>query len=203
MRVHRASGNDIPLAVLNNQSLNQVFVGGQLLSNPNFDNGTTGWTIGGAGATLTVNDGIATFTTLNASNGIGHALITTTPSQTTTNSYLVYIKYKPLSLSFGSVGYFNGSTNISVRNANTFTLNTWHEFSYIYTSGANGRTVLSNVIYSNSTTNTSHEIDYIYLYNLTSLGIATLTKSQLDYLFQVWQFNNLNALVARQFIQEA
>jgi hypothetical protein len=47
------------------------------------------------------------------------------------------------------------------------------------------------------------QYEFIYLYNLTSLGLASLTKAQLDYLFTVWQFNNANAVVARQFIQTA
>jgi hypothetical protein len=53
------------------------------------------------------------------------------------------------------------------------------------------------------TSGQSLQVDSVVAINLTSLGIATLTKSQLDYLYQVWQFNTLNALVARQFIQEA
>jgi hypothetical protein len=76
--------------------------------------------------------------------------------------------------------------NISVTLAGNVLIGIGHNYSS--TANANGAVM---------------EVDYAYAYNLTSLGIATLTKSQLDYLFQVWQFNQVNALVARQFIQEA
>jgi hypothetical protein len=196
MRVHRASGNDIPLAVLNNQSLNQVFVGGQLVTNGDFSNGTTGWT---------TNDG-----TLSVVNG--NLLLSNSVTQfprvqsslSITSGSVLYgiIRHKSLItntlISGISLRYTSGSTGI----VESLTNNIWTSTSDIITLSNNVNAIWL-INYQNSVISSSYEVDYVYLINLTSLGLTSLTQSQLDYLFQVWQFNQVNALVARQFIQEA
>jgi hypothetical protein len=200
MRVHRASGNDIPLAVLNNQSLNQVFVGGQLVLNPDFDSGTTSWTSTDSSSTAT--SGILTNT------GSGTAVDPFIGQNYSGNfqgqSFYIAGKVRTLSTLTTSIGLFNRSLNQFAIQTSPLQ-NTWYNLSQKYTEDGTTFGIRVRHIYA-STANANGsqmQVDYAYLYNLTSLGIATLTKSQLDYLFTVWQFNTLNALVARQFIQEA
>jgi hypothetical protein len=194
MRVHRASGNDIPLAVLNNQSLNQVFVGGQLINNANWaGNVNTSVTISG---TEIIGFGNGTGTELRISQGLFIPI---------SNSIYINYNYKsnvstPANylcryvLSSGTLIFLNTTTNTFSNYVNLSSKNTLSN---------NALRLDFNVIKNNIPSTEFVAIKDVILLDLTSLGIATLTKSQLDYLFQVWQFNNLNALVARQFIQEA
>jgi hypothetical protein len=178
--VHRASGNDIPLAVLNNQSLNQVFVGGQY---------NLTWT----GNSVTNFDDYSLFdpqTTLRNYTSIQNNYLS--------SNSLYYIKllntFSPDATQVRNFRFFDGtqfieftpySNNYSTLFYNIFGTRLSFDHRY-FTTGY-------TLTIKNPTT----------IINLTSLGIATLTKSQLDYLYQVWQFNQVNALVARQFIQEA
>jgi hypothetical protein len=188
MRVHRASGNDIPLAVLNNQSLNQVFVGGQLVLNSDFDNGATSWTLNNA--SVINNEGVL-LTTASATAWLRQNIIVST------NTYYVRYDSKYVSGATSNWGVYFGIDFKQQFNLTTTmvtkSLKATHTGSFTSFS-------LGNLLFN---TISQFVVDNIYLFNLTSLGIATLTKSQLDYLYQVWQFNTLNALVARQFIQEA
>ena len=186
MRVHRASGNDIPLAVLNNQSLNQVFVGGQLLLNNEFSNGTTNWDLR-SNTSQNVVDGVNTITATATGTTIGIQ-----QSGFTTNLSYVNIRFNPQSSNNLHVADGGGNFIFSV------TPNIWQN-----KSGIRASTDTTFRIYQSMTSGQSLQVDSVVAINLTSLGIATLTKSQLDYLYQVWQFNQVNALVARQFIQEA
>jgi hypothetical protein len=194
MRVHRASGNDIPLAVLNNQSLNQVFVGGQLINNANWaGNVNTSVTISG---TEIIGFGNGTGTELRISQGLFIPI---------SNSIYINYNYKsnvstPANylcryvLSSGTLIFLNTTTNTFSNYVNLSSKNTLSN---------NALRLDFNVIKNNIPSTEFVAIKDVILLDLTSLGIATLTQSQLDYLYQVWQFNTLNALVARQFIQEA
>jgi hypothetical protein len=185
MRVHRASGNDIPLAVLNNQSLNQVF-NSNLILNHDFSNGLTNWSLQ---ASWTISDGVATYLRGSAQR--------ITQSNLTFNNETLYIRLDTKLLSLQpqlAVYYTSTPANPSVY------IDVVEPFMSFYTTNVTSTDLR---IFGTGLTGSSFSIDNIYLLNLTSLGISTLTKSQLDYLYQVWQFNTLNALVARQFIQEA
>jgi hypothetical protein len=192
MRVHRASGNDIPLAVLNNQSLNQVFVGGNLVQNGG-GNTLTGWTFSGNVTT----DG--EFIVINSSSA--YSLIQAL-SGLSSEKYLFLLEYigdglaptTNLSVTLRQNSTVNSNV-ILIPNSTTI-LTTFSDF--FNTTGT-----FNQILFSRNGVGSITKIKNIYLLNLTSLGIATLTKSQLDYLFTVWQFNQVNALVARQFIQEA
>jgi hypothetical protein len=212
MRVHRASGNDIPLAVLNNQSLNQVFVGGQLVANGDFENGTTNWTGTSFGTTLStifVSNNILTGTGTNSSDvNLARTLVSNTRNG---NKYYFISRARVLDttdvvslwLQEGA-GFLGGST---VQQINSPIQNQWYNLSGIVTQTLSADPYNADIRVSYTSAATSNgkqfQIDYLFVFNTTALGIATLTKSQLDYLYQVWQFNTLNALVARQFIQEA
>jgi hypothetical protein len=202
MRVHRASGNDIPLAVLNNQSLNQVFVGGNVVINGEFTNGTTDWT--SFNSTSSVSNGNLLNTGNGASLGVSIAAFSFSPSFVGGATYYYLTKVKVLN---------NVSTRLRIGTGNEQIFNSISTpiQNHFYMLSARGSSpsgtipLLLGHDYVDATTANGKqmEVDFVYAYNLTALGIATLTKSQLDYLFQVWQFNQVNALVARQFIQEA
>jgi hypothetical protein len=83
----------------------------------------------------------------------------------------------------------------------TFTANLVEPFSYIATSPVNNNGLSFG--FTGGTIGAYHELFNLVYLNLTALGLESLTQSQLDYLFTVWQFNNANAVVARQFIQTA
>jgi hypothetical protein len=193
MRVHRASGNDIPLAVLNNQSLNQVFVGGQLLSG--WYN-STNWTLESVTFTSFQNDEL----TLTGQTPQIEGFLYYEPDIVVTPNDKLYFLY-----------HWNSNTIVDTdwvlfTNAGIVTFGSVipdKRHSVVLDIG--NRNLIQRIRFdiNNFFTTSQQTIKRPHLLNLTSLGIATLTKSQLDYLYQVWQFNNLNALVARQFIQEA
>jgi hypothetical protein len=201
MRVHRASGNDIPLAVLNNQSLNQVFVGGQLVANGDFSNGLTNWQkANDSGASvLSVTDN-----ELYVVPNLGFRKILNTSQLSSSTNDVIYTRYSGRAdNNLLLIPYFRNGTNTSfpiISYASQYMnfTTTQQNFSHLFTLDGN-----VGFLWIENETNVNYYLDDVYFINLTSLGIATLTKSQLDYLFQVWQFNNLNALVARQFIQKA
>jgi hypothetical protein len=206
MRVHRASGNDIPLAVLNNQSLNQVFVGGQLIINSSLTT-TSNWTA------LNSTNSVLNNELINTGNG-GSTTPLTYPLLTT--NYINGASVFPNNIIYGrgtlKVDNSN-ATSLSLRagngqydvTQNTPIANQWYNLSFKGSSNVSttGFVVRHNYNTTALANGAKLTIKEPLLIDLTALGIATLTKSQLDYLYQVWQFNTLNALVARQFIQEA
>jgi hypothetical protein len=185
--------NSVPIADLNGKTLDEVFIGGQLLLNPKFDTNLSNWTI---------NAGTVVWENGTAKISVETPLDFRQLNLTLLNANNYYMIHK---------GYEdnNGSLTFALRNANTAITNIFSQsyttnpqnYSYIFTTTSNG----DNLVIGRGATERLGNvyIDDVYLINLTALGIATLTKSQLDYLFTVWQFNTLNALVARQFIQEA
>jgi hypothetical protein len=179
MRVHRASGNDIPLAVLNNQSLNQVFVGGQVNT-----------FVTGSGTALGITFNRTGTPDLITANGTATNTLGVNIYDTLNTSSTYYFRHRYISGTHSRT--FTAGANTIIETANMQQNNS-------------GKFTNGDIIRLNHITGTiANNYNFsFYLYNLTSLGIATLTKSQLDYLYQVWQFNQVNALVARQFIQEA
>jgi len=201
MRVHRASGNDIPLAVLNNQSLNQVFVGGQLVTNGDFTNGTTGWNSFQSTSVVIDNNLINTASGVSTSGTLFKDFTSTLNDQYYARTRIKILNNDALSMNL----VFNNATggNITILSP---VINQFVNISskFTHTSSSFVRYNISHSYSSSAIASGKQlEIDFAFAYNLTSLGIATLTQSQLDYLYQVWQFNQVNALVARQFIQEA
>jgi hypothetical protein len=176
----------VPIADLNGKTLDEVFIGGQLLLNNEFSNGTTNWDLR-SNTSQNVVDGVNIITATATGTTIGIQ-----QSGFTTNLSYVNIRFNPQSSNNLHVADGGGNFIFSV------TPNIWQN-----KSGIRASTDTTFRIYQSMTSGQSLQVDSVVAINLTSLGIATLTKSQLDYLFTVWQFNTLNALVARQFIQEA
>jgi hypothetical protein len=203
MRVHRASGNDIPLAVLNNQSLNQVFVGGQLITNSSLTT-TSNWTV------LNSTNSVLNNELINTGDGTSTTPLTfATISGGTTSINPNVVVYGRATLRVNN----SNATSISVRSGNgqygviqnTPLINQPYNLSFRGLSTVATSAFVVRHFYDTTTLANGSKI-FIkepLLIDLTALNLTSLTKSQLDYLFTVWQFNTLNALVARQFIQEA
>lgn len=100
--------NDIPLIKLNGLSLNEVFENTslldseQLLTNGDFSDGTTGWTL--SNATGAVTDGIYVFSPNNLYGGIYQSILFTT------EQYYFVIRYDTLGETFAFRGSSSGIT---------------------------------------------------------------------------------------------
>jgi hypothetical protein len=153
-------------------SLNDIFLDNQLVSNPNFDNGTTGWTL--VGSTGTVSNGVFTFLS-NFLNGNLQSPITTIIG----NNYYYVSRFKSTSnlvrLRF-STSYHSGSGNYEI-------------ISSLHTPSSTSIAV--GVLDERSTGFTNNEVDFFYAIDLTNLGINNLTQNQLNGLFNDWYFNNI------------
>jgi hypothetical protein len=206
MRVHRASGNDIPLAVLDGQTLNEVFRDGNLSTNPNFENGTTGYVP--TSSTLSIVNDRLRVTSNGTATSINVRFDSNLPSFTTPDviyynsgfrlNFLSNTFY--LRTAFGTGDFAETDTLFTISNIN----NTYY-YSALRNVTVNGKP-FHYFIMSDPTTipnDKYFEVSYINAYNLTALNLTSLTQSQLDYLFNIWQYNNQNALISRQFIQEA
>jgi uncharacterized protein YcfL len=196
--VDPADFNDIPIAELNGLTLNDVFDDGNLVLNGDFKNGTTGFTP--IASTLSTTNNILSIT------GTGSTAFPATTSLTfesvvnNTNYYLAS-KIRTLQTNTASM-YMNirGSTsgNISTNLVINFpTQNLWYDIS----SKTNiSTTLVGNVLIAlghnyTSTANANGavmEVYYAYAINITSLGISSLTKAQLDTYFSIYQ-NGVNA----------
>ena len=185
-----------PIPELNNLSLTQVFETGNLVTNGDFSDGTTGWSISGAVSGFQVNDGIASFTA------------------TSNNSYV----YQQKTLTLNNKYYY---TSLLKADYPTFYLNAYLNASPYTTLIAdyyNDSGVFethSGIVTNNISTNnfvirlrdysgsgwTPVYFDDIYLLDLTTLNIADLTKEQMDYWFSIYQ--DSKGAVGSAFVQHA
>ena len=163
---------DRPLPDYNNLTLRQIFEDGQLFLNPNLDTNTTGWT-GISIGTPTVADGIASFT---ATAQFGR--LTQSRGFVTQNKYYMISRFKSDSVSVKLVI----SGNVSASNIAHSGSNLFETKSAILTLTTD--TSVGGGIYDyRSSAWTETQVDYVYFYNLTSLGIPTATKIEMDNLY--------------------
>jgi hypothetical protein len=186
LSVHNPASNDIPIPALNNKTLNEVFVGGNLVVNNEFTNGTTGWILNNA--SVINNEGVL-LTTVNATAWLRQNLVVTT------NTYYVRHDSRYVSGATANWGVYFGvdfkqQFNLTTT-MTTKSLKATHSGSFTSFSLGN---LLSNTI-------SQFVVDNIYLLNLTSLGIASQTQAQMDAYFEAWQRNNAGTLLANTFIQ--
>jgi hypothetical protein len=173
--------NDTPIAQLNNLTLNEIFRDNNLIINGDFDINLTNWTI---------NAGTVVWQNGTAKISVETPLDFRQLNLTLLNSNNYYIIYKAYEDN-------NGSLTFGLRNANTaitnifiqsFTINP-QNYSYIFTTSANGDNL---VIGRGSERLGNIYIDDVYLINLSSLGLTSLTQSQLDRYYELWQNPELN-----------
>jgi hypothetical protein len=169
-------------------TLNNIFLDGNILSNPNFNNGTTSWS-GTPSSTLTASGGILR-TTGTGANEFVQAFPDPQPTGALGNRVYIQTRYRVLnSLATSLYIRFDGVNNINITNP---VINFWYNDSVLRTVSVALNSIFIRHQYVNSATANAKqaEIDYVYAYNLTLLGIDHLSKFQLDTLFYDWQQNN-------------
>jgi len=183
--VDPADFNDIPIAELNGLTLNEVFIDNQILQLNNF----TSTVLAYVGATATVSNNILNFNP-NGSRIDPRIAINNNPG-ITNNLYYTNIKYKPNVVNFVNL-IFTGNFPTTIV-SNTATLSQYKTESIITTMSTATQS-LYRFDYANTTDalNGNIDIEFINLYNLTALGLTSLTKATLDTYFNIWQ-NGVNA----------
>jgi hypothetical protein len=175
-QAYSLDGNDIDIPELNDLTLNEVFRDGNNIINGNFNNGISSWTTNAV--SFTVVDGVAQFLADAQSEQI------TSNALTKVNGNIYYHRSQVNSLNnvlfttagIGTVIYTGGSGWLSLSSTYTWV-------------GSSGTWFLS--IRNQSTSSfESVFVDNVYDINLTSLGLTSKTKEQLDYYFQQWELNN-------------
>jgi hypothetical protein len=177
--------NDTPIQTLNNKTLNEIFIGTNLLTNGNFEVNINGWTsICGAGT--------LSRTTSDTFNGIGAASILTTFNFTSLHSQSISLTSSDVVYGFGYAKVVSGNPqyhriNAGTGSANVINIPNWQRLSF---TGTNVTSFQFGQCFDNRTFNVLY--DYLHLINLTSLGISSQTKAQMDRYYELWQNPELN-----------
>jgi len=176
---------DKKIPTLNNLSLREVFEGGQLFTNGDFNDGTTGWSNVGGSLSIfevinNIFNGLSTATNARIqrglNNNIGDSIYRVAKVKSTSNLVGLGDTSARLSSHTGS-NDFEILSNLRVETlANRFV------------SVVDGRSAGQDLFL----------VDYIYAYNLTALGIASLTKAQLDAYYELYQ----SGVQATGFVQK-
>jgi hypothetical protein len=168
-------------------SLNDIFVDGQTLTNPNFDSGTTDWTA--ANSSISVLDGILT----NTGDGGSAAVWTYQNSRLFVgNTYYTVFRARVTNTASTSIRLWRGINFQILKSSpiqnNFYTLS----FKWLTNTASSTFYLIDHSYASASVANgKSMEIDYAYLYNLNNLGIDHLHEDFLNSLYNDWQTNNI------------
>jgi hypothetical protein len=158
--------NDIPIAELNGLTLNEVFDDGNLLTNGDFSNGSTGWNLTGP---VSIVDEKAVYSGTNTTTFLR---LQSTYNLINGNHY--YISFDFIDLISGKVQLVFDSLNFPIYDTEgTYSLisnNTVLNFSFERVAGFIPQ----------------YAIDNVYLLNLTDLGLTSLTKTTLDNYYQIY-----------------
>jgi hypothetical protein len=172
---------DVPISRLNNLTLREVFIDNNIILNSEFNNGTANWTI--IGATGSVVNGIYTFT---AFEFIGR--IQSTPPISILNN----VYYHASRVRVSTTGVFsvllNGNASIQHPGNNVFMTLTARETALV---GNDSFSILDTK--STGSTFTPIEVDYFRAYNLTALGLTSLSKLELDFFYN--EFEKISAFI--------
>jgi len=177
--------NTINWNILNNQTLNELFIDNQLLLNNNFliDNNNDGladnWITIGTLYVNTLNNGVQRVTYgTNTNNFI------TISQSITINTATTYYINSNVNTDIGNMAllFRNGVTGAIRNNFGTF------NNSAVVTST---QTATTFQFYTDGSISPTRyiELSYVYLINLTSLGLTSLTQSQLDNFYNL--FDNI------------
>jgi len=173
---------DTPIAELNGLTLNELFIDNQLIVNGDFNDGTTNWIANAA--THTVSSGILsnTGTGVSVSASSIHSII---PYSNFT-FYNVFRGRVLQTANYVGINLRGSTTSGTVRfnYVNSPTVNQFVQQSVLTTfvGGAGNIQIRAEHNYPTTLTATGAvaEFDYVYLYNISALGLTSLTKSQLD-----------------------
>lgn len=185
---------DYPQAQLNNHTLREVFDGGNLITNGNFDTNVTGWLgQGGTNSWLSggflqsLGSGTVSFVLVYRDNGV--------VPLSTDNIYQVHRFRVRDSLVTNIKIVYDGSTGGTdkiVYTLNSPLQNEWYNISVKNTfpsdaTGLNRTKIERNYLNTINANGSIMEIDYVFSINMTSLGISSLTVAQMDYWFNIYQ----------------
>jgi uncharacterized protein YcfL len=167
--------NNIEWNALNNQSINDVYLNGNLVLNYDFSNGSTNWTLNNA--TVINNEGVL-LTTVNSTAWLRQSLVVPT------NIYYLRHDSRYVSGATASWGVYFGvdfkqQFNLTTT-MTTKSLKATHSGSF------------SSFSLGNLSLNTIAQfvVDNIYLINLTTLGLTSLTQTNLDNFYDL--YDNIN-----------
>jgi hypothetical protein len=187
--IDRTNPLDSKIIALNNKSLREVFEGGQLVNNADFNNGTTGWS--SINATSTASNGII----LNTGNGTSSSpslrqSLTTYVANTFYSVFRVRVtNANATSIIFSLRGTTTAGSTLNI-DQNTPIQNNFYVLSNKATLSGGAGDLQIRIIHSYVDDATANgkvmEVDYAYTFNLTTLGITHLTKAELDEYFALY-----------------
>lgn len=157
---------NLPIAELNNHTLREVFEGGQLITNADFTSSDITWW--SPRLNVTASGGKALFVNPNG----GDSYLVKNGLLVNGNIYYIVTNVNNISNTIRLDGL--GVSNTQIPQGIT---------KQIRTATSNNFTLTRNTAVGD----TNVELDYVYMYNLTSLGISSLTVAQMDYWFNVYQ----------------
>jgi hypothetical protein len=167
---------DTPIEELNDLTLNEVFKDSQLVINNDFSDGSSNWSKLGTDNTISFSNNQLIFNGSVTANG-GRVQIVTS------DNAVYYINYN-----YNFISGDNAQLLITTPNGAT----TFESLSLDSNDGFHSYRRFSSVgirLYFRQSlpfTYNNLSIDYINLYNLTSLGIDTLTQQQLDDYYNIY-----------------
>jgi hypothetical protein len=183
---------DIPVAELGNRTLREMFVGNNLTTNPEFDNGTAGWSDASFGGSIIAVDSVLTQT---AGSGQNYPYIfqnNVFPSAT--DQYYINVRARVDNSVATSLKIESGTSDFSV----VPIANQWYRLSYIRIPNDYSALIIQHIYSTGAVASGKKmEVDYAYAYNLTQLGLTSLSIQRLNYYFDLYlQYRTDNGLVA-------
>jgi hypothetical protein len=180
--------NDIPIAELNGLTLNEVFDDGNQALNSDFNNGLTNWS--SQGDTLSINGNVARVSSIDPT---GYNIRQTNTSVIVSNNvYYIQADLKS-NQTFTGTAFLGMITNLGNYIVNIPNTTARQNVSGIITSGT-GTYTLSFYTLQLPAAASGEFFDVFSMsyYNLTALGLTSLTKATLDTYFSIYQ-NGVNA----------
>ena len=160
-----------------NLSLREVFENNNLVTNYDFSDGQTSWLGAGTLNTISVENEKLTFNGTAAGSGGRYQDI----SGNSLDKFYISFETQYISLNYPGFWVTN---NGSFTNATIYTSLSTGRYSYIH-SKTNGIRIYFQQ--QNAFTYNNYTFDNIYAFNLTQIGIDTLSKSEMDYWFNEYQ----------------
>jgi hypothetical protein len=162
---------DTPIEKLNDLTLNELFIDNNLVLNHDFSDGSTNWVNPFFTNQIVIynNETVQITSVTTGARGIYQ------PALIINDTFYLKVEVKPTS----NFNLFLGDSSINYN----LTPNVWNDASRIYTPSAS----TFYRLYMNSTSiGDIVEFDNIYAINLTSLALTSLTKTQLDYYYDIY-----------------
>lgn len=183
---HSMINLDTDLVELNNQSLNDVFLDGNLIENHDFSNGTNDWSMHFGVGTFSILDNQAIVSRTSANN-TGYFVNSPTKTFIFNDKYYINVKVSSndtqmIRIFTPSADVFNSSslyTNIS---------STLNNYSWLYNVVNQTNSLFGFSTFHQSFVIGNYTVIYEspYLINLTNLGIDNLTKDEIDEYYDLY-----------------